>query len=391
MDYKFLSAALYRAETEIDVPAGETVEIILDSVESDAKALKFAYEYTLTPSLYLSNYNPKIQIGAEIEYVREDLQNDLIFSVINRSSTENIIELRGQDFSFITLTIYNNSTSSITFSKFEVYQSQDVSPTQIANVFSEDIITSNMIKTTTVVTNGLLVDILITNALSRDAKKASEGQEVPYIQAEGIELGFYSAVLGKETEQFSITTSTAGVATTYYYWYQSIEGENAYEYITTIDPRERIPNISDSDREKFAFLVLKPSSLSKKAAFEFSYDELNNLTPAIHLGAGDENGNNKAYMYKNSNGYYNMFKQSNGNSIGIVMDDTGGYLNGFRSVLPEYCRMRKDGFVIKKLGEEARFFEYIFDENGVLTGILQEEQNIFYLYDETEKSIHDGL
>lgn len=391
MDYKFLSAALYRAETEIDVPAGETVEIILDSVESDAKALKFAYEYTLTPSLYLSNYNPKIQIGAEIEYVREDLQNDLIFSVINRSSTENIIELSGQDFNFITLTIYNNSTSSITFSKFEVYQSQEVSPTQIANSFYEDIVAANAIKATTVMTDGMITDTFITNLLRMSVLYGKPGDEVNFIVIKGIEQSFYSVTLGTEVEQLKLTTSATGVDTDHYYWWQSIEGENAYKLPTTIDPREKYPNISDSDRDAFKFMIYKPAQISEKAGFKFANDELNNLTPAIYLGAGDENGNNQAYMFKNSNGYYNMFKQSNGNSIGIVMDDTGGYLNGFRSVLPEYCRMRKDGFIIKKIGEEARFFEYIFDENEVLTGILQEEQNIFYLYDETEKSIHDGL
>ncbi len=376
MEYKFLSAALYRAETEIDVPAGETVEIILDSIESDAKALKFDYEYTLTPSLYLSNYSPKIQIGAEIEYVREDLQNDLIFSVINRNSTENVIELKGHDFNFITLTIYNNSTSSIIFSKFEVYQSQDVSPTQFANVMKEDIVAANLIKATTVVTEGLITDILETNVKSREVGRARAGQEVDYIRAEGIELGFYSAILGEETEQFSITTHSEGVETTHYYWWQSIEGENAYNYPTTIDPRDRIPGISDSDRDKFKYLVLKPTSLSKKLSFEFAYDENNNLTPSIILGAGvgaENSQAGKGYIYKNTNGFYQIYCQADGNTIGIVMDEEGVHITGWADQHCESILFKDNGVKLKFVGEDYHNFEYVIDENEVLTGILQDQ------------------
>ena len=118
MEYKFLSTAIYKADTEIEIQAGESTEIIIDYVESDASALKLSFAYTLNPYLYLSNYHPKIQIGAEIQYIAEDTEDDLIYTCINRETTDNILELKGKDFNCIILTIYNNSTSSIIFSKF---------------------------------------------------------------------------------------------------------------------------------------------------------------------------------------------------------------------------------------------------------------------------------
>lgn len=376
MEHKFLSAALYRAETEIEVPAGESTEIIIDYVESDASALKLSFAYTLNPYLYLSNYNPKIQIGTEIQYISDETEDDLIYTCINRETTENILELKGKDFNYIILTIYNNSTSSIIFSKFEVYQSQDVSPTQFANVMKEDIVATNLIKTTTVVTEGLITDILETNVKSREVGRARAGQEVDYIRAEGIELGFYSAILGEETEQFSITTHSEGVETTHYYWWQSIEGENAYNYPTTIDPRDRIPGISDSDRDKFKYLVLKPTSLSKKLSFEFAYDENNHLTPSIILGAGVGGENSRAgkgYIYKNSNGFYEIYVKSDGEEIGIVMDDNGVHIKGWAD---QHCKaglLRDNGFELECVGSPRHNFEYIFDDNGEITGYIMDQ------------------
>lgn len=378
MEYKFLSTAIYKSETEIEIQAGESTEIIIDYVESDASALKLSFAYTLNPYLYLSNYSPKIQIGAEIQYIAEDTEDtedDLIYTCVNRETTENILELKGKDFNCIILTIYNNSTSSIIFSKFEVYQSQDVSPTQIANLFYEDIVAANVIKATSVVTDGLLTDILITNAMSRDARRASAGQEVDYIQAEGIELGFYSAILGSETEQFTITTTSAGMETTHYYWYQSIEGDNAYKYPTTIDPREKYPNISDSDREKFKFLVLKPTSLSKKLSIEFAYDENNHLTPSIIFGAGvgaEDGRAGKGFIYKNSNGFYHIYCQSStGKNIGIVMDEDGVHITGWADQHCESITFKDNGVLLKFVGEETMRVEYIVDDTDKMTGMLQ--------------------
>ena len=350
MEYKFLSTAIYKAETEIEVPAGESTEIIIDYVESDASALKLSCAYTLNPYLYLSNYNPKIQIGAEIQYIAEDTEDDLIYTCVNRETTESLLELKGKDFNCIILTIYNNSASSIIFSKFEVYQSQDVSPTQIATLFYEDIVAANAIKATTVISEGLITDFLITNALSRSIFKAKAGDIVNYITIENIEIGFYTAVLGSETEQFSLTTTTAGITTKHLYWWQSIEGENAYKYPTTIDPRDRIPGISDSDRDAFRLMVYKPDFLAKKGGFEFSYDKSNNLTPALNFGSGDGEGNCVGYIFKDTDGFYQMYKQVTGKEIGIVMDDTGLYLQGVVNRLPEYVDFRKEGYFIKKMG-----------------------------------------
>ena len=112
----------------------------------------------------------------------------------------------GNDIDELHLTLFNNSTSSLTFSSLKIYPSEDVSPTQIATVLKEETIAADLIQATSVFTDALFTQILQTNAMSRSARLARPGQVVDYISAEGNELGFYSAELGSEEEQFKIIT-----------------------------------------------------------------------------------------------------------------------------------------------------------------------------------------
>ena len=314
-DIKWIATPLYKASEVIEVSAASNSSIITKTIEeSDCTSLKLLFDYTLNPSFYLSNYNPKVFIKVDVEYKADIVKNDYFCVVVNRNQKEAVLNLKGQDIQYISFQIINNSSSTLSISKFEIYESEDVSPTQVGRLFETDAIQAKVIKTSSFFTEGLFVQMLLTNALSRSVRVAHPGDTVDFIKIEGNEIGFYSAVLGEEQEQFTITTTIAGVSTTHTYWYQQIEGEFAYQPITEIDPKEIHPDISDSDRDAFKYMVYKPKSISKKMSIEFAADENGNLTPSVIYGAGTDptgqTNNGKGFTYKNTNGFYHIYQQS---------------------------------------------------------------------------------
>ena len=373
-EIKWVDSPLYKATEPIEISAATTSTIITPTIEeSDCRTLKMLFEYTLNPTLYLSKYNPKLFVKVEVGY-KGEVESDYFFVVVNRDSKEALLELKGQDIKNVSFQIINNSSSTAAFSKFEVYESQDLSPTQAGRLFETDAIQAKVVKTSSFFTEGMFVQALLTNALSRSVRNASPGDVVDYIWIEGNEIGFYSAVLGEEQEQFTITTTIAGVPTTHIYWYQQIEGDLAYQPITEIDPKELHPNISDSDRDKFKYMVYKPTTISKKMSFEFAKDENGNLTPSLIFGAGTDNlgtGNGQGFTYKNSNGFYHIYQKSNGDICGIVMDEDGLHTYGWADQHCESILFRDNGVEVKWTGEETENWEYVFDDNNNLTGYIQ--------------------
>lgn len=376
-DTKWVAAPLYKALEPIEVSAASNSSIITKNIEdSDCTSLKLLFDYTLNPSFYLSNYSPKVFIKLDVEYKVDIVKNDYFFIVVNRNEKEAIINLKGQDIQSISFQIINNSSSTLSISKFEIYESEDVSPTQVGRLFETDAIQAKVIKTSSFFTEGLFVQMLLTNALSRSVRVAHPGDTVDYILIEGNEIGFYTAVLGEEQEQFTITTTIAGVPTTHTYWYQTIEGEFAYQPITEIDPKEIHPNISDSDRDAFKYMVYKPEKISKKMSIEFASDENGNLTPSVIYGGGTDptgqTNNGKGFTYKNSNGFYHIYQESDGEVCGIVMDDDGLHFKGLADQHLENITFKDNGVKLKFTGEEGHSYEYVYDDNGNLTGLLQD-------------------
>ena len=376
-DIKWIDTPLYKASEVIEVSAASNSSIITKTIEdSDCTSLKLLFDYTLNPSFYLSNYNPKVFIKVDVEYKVDIVKNDYFCVVVNRNQKEAVLNLKGQDIQSISFQIINNSSSTLSISKFEIYESEDVSPTQVGRLFETDAIQAKVIKTSSFFTEGLFVQMLLTNALSRSVRVAHPGDTVDFIQIEGNEIGFYSAVLGEEQEQFTITTTIAGVPTTHTYWYQTIEGEFAYQPITEIDPKDMHPNISDSDREKFKYMVYKPEKISKKMSIEFAADENGNLTPSVIYGAGTDptgqTNNGKGFTYKNTNGFYHIYQQSDGELVGIVMDEQGVHITGWADQHCESIVFKDNGVKLKFTGEPTHSFEYVYDDNENLTGILQD-------------------
>lgn len=381
---KFKSTPLWEYLEPITLQPTESTTITLPStIESAAQALYFTQDI-LKNGASEYQYSVKSSIICKISYKNENLKNDNFVVLFNRDIEEvdgyftnaTILNLQNNDIDTITITIQNNHTSTpLTIKALHLYESDDIKRTTIAKVLKEETIAADLIMTTSVYTDALFTQILQTNAKSMSARLANPGDTVDYIQAEGITLGFFTAVLSNEVEQFKISTEIAGQPVEYTYWYSQIAGEDAYKYLTTIDPRDKYPDISDSEREAFAFMVYKPESISKKLSIEFAMDEVGNLVPTIVYGAGTDTlgvGNGQGFTYKNANGFYHIYQQSDGEVVGIVMDESGVHITGWADQHLESIVFKDNGVKLKFTGEEGHNFEYVYDDSGTLTGILQD-------------------
>ena len=383
---KFKTSPLWEYSKPLSLAPNESQTIALPTdIETAAQALYFTQE-VIKNNASLYQYSVKASINVKICYKNESLKNENFTVFFNRDTEESsdsfenksILQLQGNDVESIALTITNpHTTEPLTINNMALYESDDVKITTIAKVLKEETIAADLIQATSVFTDALFTQILQTNAMSRSARLARPGQVVDYISAEGNELGFYSAELGSEQEQFKIITTTAEQQTEHLYWYAIIEGEDAFKYLTTIDPREKYPEISDSDRDAFRFMVLKPTTISKKMSIEFALDENNNLTPSIILGSGvgseTDSNNGKGFIYKNSNGFYHIYQQADGDRVGIVMDENGVHIEGWADQHCENITFKDNGVKIKFVGEPSHSFEYVYDDAKTLTGIIQDQ------------------
>ena len=93
-EYKFMTQPIYQG-SNIEVGSMSSKTLIQTGIKSDSKALWFQFAYSLTPTIPLSNYNPLLQIRAEIKYKSEDLEDDIFFIIINKEKTDAILELVG--------------------------------------------------------------------------------------------------------------------------------------------------------------------------------------------------------------------------------------------------------------------------------------------------------
>ena len=384
-EMKFKDKPLWVHLEPITLQPTETTTLTIPStIKTAAKALCFMQEVVKNGASEYQ-YNVKSVINCKISYKSEKLKNENFMVLFNRDIEEesgkftntSILNLQGNDVDTITITIKNNHTTDpLTINSLALYESDDIQITTIAKVLKEETISADLIQATSVFTDALFTQILQTNAMSRSARLAQPGHVVDYIQAEGYTLGFYSAVLGTEQEQFKIVTEIAGQQVEYLYWYSQIAGEDAYKYLTTIDPRDKYPNIADSEREKFAFMVYKPESETKKMSIEFAADENGNLTPSVIYGAGTDptgqTNNGKGFTYKNTNGFYHIYQQSDGELVGIVMDEQGVHITGWADQHCESIVFKDNGVKLKFTGEPTHSFEYVYDDNENLTGILQD-------------------
>lgn len=319
-----------------------------------------------------------------MSYKNVDLDSDIFYVILNRDikvsettyKNSSQLQLQGNDISTIDITITNNSTTSIELLTTTLYQSKDLSPMQLVTVLKEQTIAADVIQATSTFSDSLFTQLLQTAVMSMTTRNAQPNQEVNYIRVEDWTMSFFTATLGSEEEQFSITTTTAGRQTTTYYWYATIEGEDAYKYITTVDPRQKYPDISDSDRDKFKLMVYKPSALSKKLSIEFAQNANGTYIPTVVYGAGSsaQEGSTlgKGFTYKDENGFHHIYHKDDGSGvIGIVMDKEGVHIEGWADQHCEYITFKGNGVKFKFAGEPEQKFEYVIDEENKISGYIQ--------------------
>lgn len=376
----FKEEALWHSDEQLVLEPEEVETITLPStIKTAARALSFVQEVVANEAT-VYRFNPLTVINVEIEYSGSTFDIDNFTVLFNRDRTiadntfENtsILNLQGANVDSITITIQNTSEYTLTINSLALYESDDIQVTTIAKVLKEETIQADLIMATSVIVDGLIAEMLQTNLWSRSTLYGHPGDIVNYIMIEGINQKYITSVLGEETEQFHITVNKAGQPVTYYYWYTSITGEDAYKYLTNIDPRVKYPDITEENRNQFRFMVYKPSDEACKLSQEFAYDELNALTPTSVYGAGNPSGKQKGYIYKNSNGFYIMYEQSDGDLIGFVMDESGVHTTGWTDQHCESIHFYNNGVKLKFTGEDEHRFEYVIDSQDVLTGILMD-------------------
>jgi len=377
-------------DTEAVILESEEVQTYsLSDLKSDAKYLRLDTKFSVSEATK-SNYRPKVKARVEVSYKNTDLTNDIFYIILNRDlkvsetsyKNSSQLQLKGNDIESINITITNNSTTEIELLSTTLYQSKDLSPMQLVTVLKEQTIAADVIQATSTFSDSLFTQLLQTAVMSMTTRNANLGDEVNYIRVEDWTMSFFTATLGSETEQFSITTTTAGYQTTTHYWYAVIEGPDAYKYITTVDPRSKYPDISDSDRNAFKLMVYKPSTLSKKMSIEFAENNEGYTVPTIVYGVGTSSAEGsrlgKGFTFKDQNGFYHIYEKEDGSgSVGIVMDKDGVHIVGWADQHCEYITFKDNGIKFKFAGEPEQKFEYVIDEvTEKISGYIQ---NSLYL------------
>lgn len=384
---------LWHYTTPVALAPSQTLTLTMPSTYKTAASALLFTQKIMSNNASLYQFNVNSSINLKISYNSTTLKDENFTILFNRDRDldggyfENTskLYLKGNDINLLELTFTNNSTDATLYiEEFSIFESDDVQVTTIAKVLKEETISADLIQATSVFATGIFAQILRTNVLSRSARYAHAGDVVNYINIEDWTVDFNTDVLSDTEEQFSITTQIAGQSVTYDYWYSSITGKDAYKYLTTIDPRDKYPDISDSNRNAFKFMVLAPESTMTKLTIRFAEDELGNLTPSIIYGAGGSGGRQRGYSYKNSNGFYHIYETASGETIGIIMDESGVHITGWTDQHCEAITFYDNGVKLKFTGEEEHSFEYVVDNNDVLTGIIQDQ---LYL---TTISTHSG-
>lgn len=374
---------LYKSTEQITLTPQQEQVISINSIKSDAKALLVEVDF-LQSSATAYNFSTRGFANLEVVYKNTSLKRENYFINFNRDVEVSdgvfkntcILELVGNDIESITLKLFNKSEENLTINSLLVIPSLDLTPTQLASVLQIETANADIIHANgAVFSEAIFTQVFMTNILSKIDRNSKAGDVVDTIEIKDGTQGYYTETLLEETEQLVIELAIAGQPKQVPVWYALIEGEDAYKYYTTKNPKELYPEMSDSRVEEFKVKVRK-SKRSKKASYEFALDELGNTTPTIILGAGtstDENSKaGKAFIYKNSNGLYIVYvKQDGSTTFGMVIDDDGISLEGLKKKYIDYIEWVPDGVRHKFVGEEEQTFEYVLNEEDKIKGFIQ--------------------
>lgn len=116
-----------------------------------------------------------------------------------------------------------------------------------------------------------------------------------------------------------------------------------------------------------------------KLSLRFQSIQLQNgdstVMPVLVLGAGDENGNSRAWLYKEADGLCLRYVTSAGESLSIRMGD-GGFVDILQQRRPlsyDFSHL-SDGYFVETIEGGSRFvYQLETDENGEITRIIHQD------------------
>lgn len=357
---------------------------LLETPKCDAKALRLDTSFILSDATK-SNYRPKVTAKVVVKYKTETIKTDVFFIVINRDSSvsetlyknSSVLNLKGQDIEEIQIEVKNKSTESIEITGFYLYPSKDAGYYQIVDVLKSPVVAADVLQATASFDAATFTQFFRTNVFALSALEGfgvGGGGTVNYLVAETWNLSFRTAKLDEvATEQFSVWVDYGGRSEQIFFWYAIIgDHPDAYKYLTTVDPNEKYPDITPSERDKFKFLVYKKDTDVEKLVIKFNQVASGATVPTIILGAGvsldPQSMLGKGEIYKDETGFYlNYYKQDGTGTNGLVMDDEGVYLRGVVNDF-EYLDAYDDGFIWKYKGDPRTVAEEVLNSNNDFVG-----------------------
>lgn len=389
-----LSNATLVGDDFIIQPSGY-VEVLFDSsvlptVVSSNLKIRTEFESAESISPYAPTLISRLSILyanlVEYDNLFVPFNKDEVLS-LNNYANESVISLDNRQLDSIKLSYYNNSAGVLVVKASELLLSKDIAPTQIANVIKEEVIVADVIQATANFSESVFTQYLKTNIFSASALKTilDPNNEVPHIELFEEEFKVLNTVYSEtETEQFNITVNYAdGTSETIYFWYAIIgDSPEAFKYLTTIDPRDKYPSISDEDRDAFRFMVrsVVDEGVKVRIYFEDMDDGLGGTvkTPVIIIGRGvdpdPDSPRGQLRMWKQFDGFHQIYTTSDNKEVGFIMDDTGLVTIVGGSKYPLYIKEYDNGIVTKFQGDTLEtVIRFILDNWGNITDFLINE------------------
>lgn len=302
---------------------------------------------------------------------------------INRYNASSMVKCR--------VTIKNIGKDKISIHELGLYNSVDVDINQIIQVVEDTTISADVMMGLTSWVQNLQVDRLETNVMSISNLKPFL-QKRNFIKAEDWSIQFNeSNMLENEFEQLYIEVADGQQLPIY--WTAIGENPQAYRFVTTTRPDEIYDGITQEQSDAFRFMVHRSDKTATKLSIEFHEytDNQGNKTgvPRIVFGEGttpddttDENG--KGILEKGFDGFKMEYVKTNGDRIGVYLDDSGGRLVGIEGAggsgaLPlKDIKFYNNGFDAL-YGNNKETYRYNRDDAGKLVGLTMSNGDVIQI------------
>jgi len=390
-----LTNAILNGDTSVTISPGGNVVISIPLSSSGLWGKKLKLESIFNTTSIYDRYKPRPKIATTIQYFGTTVQTKatslfeqtLPTGVPNEFNDISEIVLNNAQINNLTITIFNTDVNSITISFFGVFVSMDIAPQQIAEVLKSDVISADVIKATANFSKFQFTDYLQTNVFALSSIEPLVNSTVDYFTGEGNELSFFTAILSDvDTEQFEINGQK--------FWYAIIgTGDDAYKYLTTIDPRDKFPDISDIDRDAFRYMVYSKISNLRKLAVRFYDRDYNGSivsVPTIELGSGpigDVNSTlGKGFIYKDADSLALEYVNNDGDVYRVDIGASGinltknGAPTSMNSLFFELSDLKfyDNGFVCT-YSNNVKYTHIITEDiSGKITSIRRYKTSVIY-------------